>query len=80
MYRKQIIFVGLAIAALMALYPPWRIAVPTMAGTADLTVGYDFVGSPPNQLAFVDLGRLIAQWGGVAAFTAMAALLGKRRS
>lgn len=49
------------IAALMAACPPWRVAVPTDYGGADVSIGYALVVSPPHPLATVYLGRLIAQ-------------------
>ena len=55
------------VALAMCLFPPWRTPIPGQGFSVD--TGFDFLFSPPNQIAEVDLGRLIVQIlivGGVA--------------
>lgn len=77
MSRRQIMLVGLIAAALMALIPPWRVHVPTDYGGVNASIGYDLIVTPPNPLASVDLGRLVAQWMAVGALTALGIALAK---
>lgn len=46
MSRKQIKFIGLAVAALMALIPPWRNNLPSLSGEISFSAGYSLIILP----------------------------------
>lgn len=77
MKRRQVALIGLSIAALMAVIPPWRMVLPGEYGGASVSMGYDLIVTPPTPLAAVDLRLLIAQWMAVGAITAIAILFSK---
>lgn len=56
---EAIIACTLIIAFAMCLFPPWRTPVPGQGFSVN--VGYHLILSPPNPIAEVDLGRLLAQ-------------------
>src|SRR5215207_2477989 len=71
------LWVGIAIIVLMGLFPPWiesrtsSSSNPMTGYTAFYSRGYSFFFTPPTEsfAAFIDLSRLVVQWGIVAAIT-----------
>ena len=56
---RRIAIAGMFVVLAMCLFPPWRTPIPGQGFSVD--TGYDLLFSPPNQIAEVDLGRLIVQ-------------------
>jgi hypothetical protein len=77
--QKQVVAAGVAVAAVMLLFPPFHIKLSQ--GVA-WKLGYAFLFDPPRRAlveASVDVERLGLQWLAVAAVTGLLVWLSGRR-
>ena len=64
---KKIIMMGLIIAFLVSLFPPWVETIQTQSFSSQRPVGYSFILSPPQSGSLavgykIDFLRLFVQW------------------
>ena len=87
-YKRNALFVGLAVTVIMGLWPPWTATIETTNTHIRHDAGYSFIGDPPPPpesltdrfrrefvSVRVDVGRLLIQWAVVAAATGALALV-----
>jgi len=63
-YRRTIVWLGISIVILMALFPPWVLEGLREGGASfRIAQGYSFILSPPNDgfMVYVDLSRFLMQ-------------------
>jgi DNA-directed RNA polymerase subunit RPC12/RpoP len=80
--RRRVIGASIAVAVLMATFPPWVYTFDRTGTHRTRSAGYAFVGAPPppesTGVAFgvrVDIARLVIQWLAVAGCARAALLL-----
>ena len=64
---KKILTVGLIIAFLITLFPPWIETIQTQNFSSERPVGYSFILTPPQSSSLavgykIDFLRLLIQW------------------
>ena len=71
-WQKRILITLAVFVAVTLVYPPFHFIGP---GGAKRNFGYSWIFAPPNTLASVDVGLLLAQWLGLGIIAAIAYVL-----
>ena len=84
--QRRIILAGVAVLALMGLFPPWTHTIRNEGISSEEPAGYGFIAWPPPKKydsatsgLKIDLSRLLIQWAVTIAATGSGVLLTAKR-